>query len=230
MKLNFFLLFSLFSISAIAQKDFVVTTKKDTIYGDARIVSVNYSDKIIIRKDDGKEEYQSFQIQTAYIDGKFYDPIIYQNKRTIALRVIKGPLSHYKIRPPDHYEFYKGILLKANQESMEIPNISFRKMISGFLSECPELQKQINDRVLTKNNIQEIVQFYNEDCQPDESPKQLAQKTETQTNLLDLAVLVTDIYKKKEAGDPIPHYMIKSLERYRAEDLSTLIKIFLEDQ
>ncbi|MEM0939124.1 MAG: hypothetical protein AAF600_04050 [Bacteroidota bacterium] len=230
MKLNFFILFSIVSISTIAQEDYIVTIRKDTVYGDARIVSVNYPDKVILRKNDGKKEYQSFQVQTINIDGEFYDPIIYQNKRTIARRVIKGSLSYYKIRPPDHYEFYKEILLKENLESTEIPNISFRKMISGFLSECIELQKQINDRIFTKNNIREIVHFYNNDCQPDEPPEQMAQKAETQTDLLDLAVLVTDIYKKKEAGDPIPHYMIKSLERYRAEDLSALIEIFLEDQ
>ncbi len=230
MKIIYTFLFLFLSIVVQAQSDYVLTLKGDTVYGTITIVPDKLYDKIISKNEDGKQEFKAYQISTVRINDEFYDPITYLNRKVMGLRVIRGPLSLYKIRPENEYEFYKELLVKENQETSEVPMIGFKRVMLNFLPACEELQQKINDKEFVKNDIEKIVAFYNSSCQGLKKPvKKLVKAAKPNSSLPDLATLVLDIQNKKQAGEEIPSYMVKALQAYQNEDLNKLINLFLSD-
>ena len=167
MKIIYFLSFIAISLFATAQKDYVVTLKGDTVYGSATILPDRLYDKVSLKGEGGKQEFKSIHISTVNIEGKFYDPINYNNKRIFGQRAVKGPLSLYKLRPEKEFEFYVEILIDQKQETSQVPNIGFKKIMSRFFSDCPELAQKIESKELVKNDMEEIISTYNSTCAGD---------------------------------------------------------------
>ncbi len=209
------------------QEDYVILLNGDSISGKVSIDQDQYLEKVVI-KNNGKETFKHFQVREVYKDGEFYDPISYEQKRLFGKRIAKGTLSLYLIRTGNSYDYNQDILLKGEKEYLMIPNISFRSAVSEFLFECKKLSEDIENKVLTKKDLLEIVQQYNQ-CAIDTKPDGPTPRPTSRLTLQELSILLKDIEKKQTEGKPIPNYLIKALEEYKAENLSELIDDFLND-
>jgi hypothetical protein len=52
-------------------------------------------------------------------------------------------------------------LLKRDGSGLEVPGLTFKKMMTRFLSECPELVARIDNGDIGRKNLEQIVDEYN---------------------------------------------------------------------
>jgi hypothetical protein len=122
---------------------------------------------------------------------------------------------------------------------MEVPNLSFKKIMIKYLSDCPDVTKRISSSDLTKRDMERIVDLYNiclqtktEDSKSKPEPpvesidsekvlavKNLITKVEAE-NLLtkkDALEVLKDIQSKVNKNEPVPNYLLEGLKSYLAD-------------
>ena len=141
-------------------QDYVVTTSGDTIRGEVKLLSFGTDQKVQVKKDDGKEVYSIIKTQTVWMDNELYHPI-------------KGPSGHYEYMKPIRlgylslYAFQNGsrfdgmFLVKADGNSLELPNLAFKKFMTNFLQECESVTTRIDQGELQKKDIEQITDEFN---------------------------------------------------------------------
>ncbi len=57
-----------------------------------------------------------------------------------------------------------NILQKQNGKLFKIDYFNFKKSMSDYLSDCPELVKKIQDKIYGKDDLSKIISDYNQNC------------------------------------------------------------------
>lgn len=146
---------------ALAQTDYLVTSRADTLKGDIRLLSYDKVDRVQISINGKKEVYTALQVLLVNIDSVNYKPI--QKENTIRLmQVLKsGYLSLYAFNFPNQYMFDGRYMVKLDGTAMEMPNISFKKIMARYLEDCDEVSQKIKKGELAKADINTIIDEYN---------------------------------------------------------------------
>lgn len=231
MRILFFSILVLFTTASYAQ-DYVITVQKDTIYGDVEILLPDqFNEELSVTVDGDKKRLKSFQILEAYTDSTIYHPAKVQNKYRILELIEGGYLSLYLYRADESYDFNTSYLLKSTTEGMIVPNISFRKRVTDFVSECPEVVAKLEDKTYKKNDLGQIVKDYNI-CLEQQTQKKFSEQDPTinesdksTLNLVlgiqqklnssaddELNTLLNDIKQKVKSGGAVPGYLISALK------------------
>ena len=97
----------------------------------------------------------------------------YQGERIFLQLVTEGSVSVYSYEYRDGIPLGYGmatfdvdrlILHKQTRTLMRVRSESFRKDMSLYFGECPELAQKIRDKELRKKDIFSIVEYYNREC------------------------------------------------------------------
>ena len=131
--------------------------------------------KVLSYRVDGND-YESFMLdeQTrVFKNGRLLDSKYHidQNSNQHFLKVItKGKLSHYELEwiDYDNNDLESSSLIKKVEDKFFIHADNTRgrvaiKVVSGYLSDCPEIQKKIMEKDF--KYIFQVVDFYNENCE-----------------------------------------------------------------
>jgi len=242
MRIKFIALFLLIFLSYQARsQDYLVTLQRDTVTGDIDILLPDaLSESIVINSAGEKTRYKAYQFITAYIDSSFYRPVKLGDKYRLMKVVKDGYLSLMLFRPDNSYEFGSQYLLKKTLEGLEISNIGFRKRVTEYLKECPELVAKIDEKVYKKADLLTIVDAFNgcleskteeryveaeAESQPEAEPTQdVRRNAQTTIGLIDaikskipenqseLHTLLADIKTKLTNEQPVPSYLIGALK------------------
>ena len=151
----------LVATSAYTQ-DFVVTIHGDTITGD--IKPLNYgSERKVQVTEPGKKKviYPFFKVKSYSLKGEVFQPVKGPEGYTFMKLVKSGYLSILAFQPENQTSFEGLWLLKKDGNGMEVPNITFEKGMKKFLEDCPALVKKIDNDVLNKKDLHQIVDEYN---------------------------------------------------------------------
>lgn len=231
MRILFFSILVLFTTALYAQ-DYVITVQKDTLYGDVEILLPDqFNEELSITVNGDKKRFKSFQILEASTDSTIYHPAKIQNKYRILELIEGGYLSLYLYRADESYDFNTKYLLKSTTEGLIVPNIFFRKQVTDFLNDCPEVVAKLEDKTYKKNDIEQIVKDYNaclemqtqnkfSDNEPAliEAEKSkfellsaIQQKLDTSKDN-ELNTLLNDIKQKVKSGGAVPGYLISALK------------------
>ncbi len=231
MRFLFYSIILLLTSTAYAQ-DYVITVQKDTLYGKVEILLPDqFNEELSIIVDGDKKRLKSFQILEAYTDSTIYHPAKVLNKYRILELIEGGYLSLYLYRADESYDFNTSYLLKSTTEGMIVPNISFRKRVTDFVSECPEVVAKLDDKTYKKNDLRQIVEDYN-NCLEQQTQNKFNEQgpviNETDMSALTLVVgiqkklnssaddelntLLNDIKQKVKSGDAVPGYLISALK------------------
>jgi hypothetical protein len=62
------------------------------------------------------------------------------------------------------YKYGSSILVKKDGTMVDPSTGSFRKKMSEFFSDCPDLVDKINDKVYKRNQIDEVIEYYKVNC------------------------------------------------------------------
>lgn len=255
-KINLFILLFLIGSGALAQSDYLVTTKSDTIKGDLRILSYDQLDRVQITNNGKKEIYTAMQVLILKKDEGFYKPV--QIDQSIRLmKIIKGGyLSLYGYKLPNQSTFDGRYLVKLNGSTMEVPNLAFKKMMANYLEDCHELSIKLKQGDLGRGDIEKIVEEYNL-CMAKEKPAVAQQesiaspeslnktkqkeaiqnlkskiKEQTFSGKDDALDILSDIESKVDRNENVSNYLLGGLQSALkdqaalSEDLENLIALF----
>jgi hypothetical protein len=148
--------------SALAQ-DYAITIKGDTLKGKVRPLNYGPEKKVTIKDVNGKKTTLSlFQTKAYVIDHETFHPVK-NEKGYMFMKLVKpGYLSLYAFQPENQTTYDGYYLLKKDGSGTEVPNLSFKKIITRFLADDTELSEKIEKGEFNKRQLNEIIDEYNE--------------------------------------------------------------------
>ena len=207
-------------------QDFIVTTKKDTIRGRVRVTSYATTDKVQVTEQDKKKtEFAVTAVLAVFTDGQHFRPVLTSGGYRL-LKVEKaGLLSLYMAQQIPGMPYDIPYLVKSSGESLEIPNLKFKKTVADFLKDCKTIQAKIDEEDWGKKNIDQIIDTYNlcinaqtkNSFIPSSDPTitaitELKNKLEKDPTVhSDAMDIIKDIYSMVYAGKIVPNYVRESL-------------------
>lgn len=226
-KLSLSISLILIGFCALAQTDYLVTTKADTLKGDIRLLSYDKIDRVQITNKGKKEVYTALQVLLVNIDSMNYKPI--QKENTVRLmQVLKsGYLSFYAFNFPNQFMFDGRYMVKLDGTAMEMPNISFKKIMSNYLADCSEVSEKIKKGELNKDDINTIIDEYNICVGKLKSSSSVTATSEELMALQNLSAkvkdlnfdgkedaldILNDMQSKIEKKEKVSKYLIEGLE------------------
>jgi len=240
----------------LAQSDFVVTLKSDTVKGDVRILSYDQVDRVQIANKGRKELFSALDVLIVRIGGESYKSVKIDNSIRLMKILKSGYLSLYGFKLPNQSGYDGRYLVKLDGTSMEMPNLGFKKVMSGFLEECNGVSEKIKNGELGKSKIEEIIDLFNE-CVSQAKPvlvvaaEPLTTETSDKTMLKeaiqtlmtkiqeqdfstreDALDILRDIQSKVNRDENVSNYLVDGLrstlkdQAALADDLDKLISLF----
>jgi len=240
----------------LAQSEYVVTLKSDTVKGDVRIMSYDQIDRVQVSGKGKKEVFTALDVLIVRIGSESYKSVKIDNAIRLMKILKSGYLSLYGFKLPNQSGYDGRYLVKLDGTSMEMPNLGFKKMLSGFLEECDEVSAKVKKGELGKSKIEEIIDLYNEcltkakpvvavsaePVNPDTSDKAML-KEAIQTLMTkiqqqefgsreDALDILRDIQSKVNRDENVSNYLLDGLrstlkdQAALTEDLNKLISMF----
>jgi len=227
------IIFTLLLVSCaniLYSQDYIVTLQYDTLYGEVELLlpSDTY-EELSFSNDDGKRRLKAYQILAASEDSVIYKPVKHAGKYRFMEEVIEGYLGLYMFRLDGSFDFGAQYLLKKTRDGLEVPNFSFRKLVTDFLSDCESVMKKIEDRTYRKADLNQIVNEYNACINAVETPADketiMAEGDASKVELIqairtklgseingELKILLNDIESKIKKNQKVPGYLIGALK------------------
>lgn len=244
-KLSLSLLLICVSPILLAQ-DYIVTLQKDTIKGDVSIpLPKEFMEEVRIETSDTKNLYKAHQVLSVFTDSTFYEPVKLGNKYRLMEVAESGYLTLYLYRADLSYDFNSYYLQKKSLEGLEVPNISFKRIMSTYLENCPTVVEKIENKTLRRDDLEQIVKEYNlclkerteliyegkiditEEATGKENNDEIKENSTValirsiQASIdgkknTELATLLADIKDKVSNNEPVPGYLKSALKEQTA--------------
>ena len=250
MKLTSLLIITCLS-SAVAQSDYAITSKSDTLKGEVKILTYDLNDQVQVKIDKKRKVYTSLQVKSVFLNGETYQTVKFEGRYRFMKLLKPGFLTLYGFRLTNQQTYDGRYLLKKDGIGMEIPNLTFKKSMASFLSSCPEVEEKIKNGDLGRKDVDQIIDQFNTciipkaeknvvivpELTPVENGKILAISTlivkvdssselSEKTDILDL---LKDLKSKVGRGEILPNYLIKDITNHLSdkpefkEDLDKLL-------
>ena len=143
-------------------QDYVVTSKGDTLMGEVKPLFYGVDKKVQLNQEGKKKVvYPMFQVRSFLYKGELYQPVKGPDGYTFMKLQKSGYLSLYSYQLPNQVTFDGQYLLKLDGKGTEVPNISFKKAMEKFLSDCPSVAGKIDNGDFSKRDLHKIIDEYN---------------------------------------------------------------------
>ncbi|HEV8511695.1 MAG TPA: hypothetical protein VGQ59_00365 [Cyclobacteriaceae bacterium] len=243
------LIFVLISNIASAQTDYAVRLTGDTIKGNLQILDYEQIERVQIKTDNKKISLTALQTRSIRKNNEQYRPVKYENTARF-MKVLKdGYLSLYAFHLTKQSSSWDGrYLTKLDGTGMEVPNLSFKKSMGNYLSDCGDIKDKFEKGELGKGDVEKIVDLYNA-CMQNKTAAAIPKSAPTTTppaiveneKVLALKNLVTkveaenfnakkdaldilkDIQSKVVKNESVPNYLLEGLKSSLA-DVTSLTK------
>jgi hypothetical protein len=229
----------LFSITLAARaQDYAVTQQGDTLRGKLRHYSYDNLDRLqVTSKDKKKTNFTALQVRLFVKDGVTYRPIKYENTIRFMKVIKSGYLSLLAYSATQQGLFDGRYLLKRDDSGVDLPNISFKRIIAKYLSDCPQVKDKVEKGDFHKSDIEKIVDEYNTCIEANtvqlmattnatgtssyknekiEAVKRLREKVEAENFLTkkDVIDLLNDMHNKLSRNEAVPNFLTDGLKSY----------------
>lgn len=209
----------------------MVKTNADTLFGDIQFTGSSSVFESVKIKVDGKfQTFKSYQIASCQVDGTAYQAIRHNGKHRIMKVVVPGYLSYFRFRDEDSFEFGSHFLAKKNQEGLEVSAIGFKKRVSEYLSDCPEIERAVINKEYKFLAIKKLVADYNQQCTSDSKIFSTSDSEDEPKfqELKELQFALSEVFNKKSNNEPIPTAIKKKLEALSEKDLASKLDELLK--
>lgn len=217
-------------------QDFLVTLKGDTVSGEIKPLFYGHQKNVQVEENGKKKKiYSMLETRMYRLNNEYFYPIKGPHGYTFMKLLKQGYLSLYAFQYPEQHSFDGLMLVKLDGQSMEIPNLGFRRHLSEFLKDFMALSEQIDHGELTKKDLYMIIDKYNQYIEKQSSqagPAQATTTTRTKTteknqwDLLEDRInelpdfdqkvtaleIITEIKGKLKRSEKIPAFMIGGLK------------------
>ena len=187
--------------------------------------------------EPGKKKviYPFFKVKGFSIEGEIFEPVKGPNGYTF-MKVIKpGFLSLYSFQQENQTSYDGLFLAKKDGSGMEVPNLTFKKGMRKFLDDCPSVAIKIENDVLHKRDLHQIVDEYNacmqgrpstpvqptvaaKPAQPEKSTSAwdaLESKVKSQPDFegkSDALEMISEIKGKISASQKVPNFLVEGVK------------------
>jgi hypothetical protein len=149
------------SVNLFAQ-EFIVTIQGDTIHGEVKALTYGPDKKVQITEPGKKKVvYPFFKVKSFTVDNEIYQPVKGPLGYTFMKLIKPGYLSLYSFQSTDQNTYNGQYLLKKNGDGIEVPNLTFKKGMKRFLDECPDVAEKIENDMLNKKDLLQIIDEFN---------------------------------------------------------------------
>ncbi len=225
-------------LATIAQKDYAINVKGDTLVGEIKLMSYDLIDRVQIIANGKKSNFTALQVKIIFQSGTMYKTVKYDNSYRFMKLIKSGYLSLFAFRPSQQNSWDGQYLVKIDGSGMEVPNLGFKKMLSKYLSDCADVSGKLDKGDLSKRDLERIIDLYNTCIQTKtesmtnkpapppaiDSEKVLAVKDfvvkveqENFVTKKDALDMLKDIQSKVSKNEPVPNYLIEGLKSYLAD-------------
>jgi hypothetical protein len=142
-------------------QEYVVTTKGDTLKGEVKLLTYDRLDRAQVTINKTKTLLSALQVKSVFEKGQFYRTVQIENSIQFMKILKDGYLSLLAFRLPGVGAYDGRYLSKKDGSGMEVPNLGFKKLISNYLSDCPQTVGRINEEKFKRGDIEKIIDDYN---------------------------------------------------------------------
>ncbi|MFZ6013627.1 MAG: hypothetical protein ACOYXT_25030 [Bacteroidota bacterium] len=233
-------------------QDYLVTTANDTLRGEIKPLTLGPEKKVQVNEDGKKKAiYPIVKVRSYIYKGEKYEPVRTDKGYTFMKVINPGYLSLYGFQMENQMAYDGLYLLKKDGTGIEVPNLSFKKQLVKFLADCEAIADKVERGELTKKNIQEIVNGYNECIAnrtrahdreiaiANEQTKKISawdileEKIKGKTDFEkknDALDMISEIKNKIKRSEKIPNFLLESLKSSLAQtDLTSELENALNE-
>jgi hypothetical protein len=143
-------------------QDYVVTIKNDTLAGELKPLLFGPEKKLQVTETNKKKTVLPiFQVKSYWLKGEMYEPVKGPSGYTFMKVLKSGYLSLYAFQLENQLSYDGLFLQKKDGTSVEVPNLSFKKVLKNFLSDCAPVSNKIDEGTFNKRDLHQIVDEYN---------------------------------------------------------------------
>ncbi len=158
------LIFSMVIGEAYAQDDYVVTRVGDTIIGSI-IIHQNSNSNIdqlsLDIKDSKRRHFKATDLRSFWSDSKLFRIVKYMGRYQFMEVQMDGYLSLLRFRAKGEVLYNGKLLHKLDGSQLEVPRLSFRKLMVNFLTECPNVVHKLEEKEYKLSNLKTVIEEYN---------------------------------------------------------------------
>lgn len=227
-------LLTFLSISACGQ-DYLVLSTGDTLRGTVKPLPSDKLDQVQVTINKKKKVYKATQVRTMYFKGEIYNPYGLETSIRFMKLLKPGYLSLYAFRMDNQNTYDGRYLVRKDGQSMEVPNLAFKKSMITFLEDSPEVASKVKSGKYGRNDLNQIIDEFNAaidaNTTAQKSLVKITQKSKTQLQLLDTLKknveaqpefasrkdaldLIADMQSKLERGETLSNYLLTGLKGY----------------
>jgi hypothetical protein len=221
--------------AASAQSDYVVTIKGDTLRGKVKYYSYsgvkytnNNSKYIQLIPENGKKStHEILQTIAFRMDDEIYHTIKLYDSYAFMKLIKPGYLSLYGYQMENQTSWDGRYFVKKDGKLLDAPNIGFKKRISNYLADCPDVVKDVESGVLGRSDLLKIVDAYNAciELRTNRQPVTKLPANEAWVNLesgvkalpdfdkkSDAIEMVHEVQNKLSKNETVPTFLINGLK------------------
>lgn len=143
-------------------QDYLLTARGDSLTGEVKPMLYGAEKKVqLIGTDGEKTSFSIFEVREFSSEGDIYHPVKGENGYVFMKLLQPGYLSLYAYQPEDQTRFDGLFLKKLDGASMVVPNLGFKKYMSRFLEDCPQVAERIQSGELGKKELSALIDSYN---------------------------------------------------------------------
>jgi hypothetical protein len=220
-------------------QDYVVTTSGDTLKG--KVKPLNYGPEKKVQVTDlqkKKTTISLFKTRAFVFNGETFHPVRSEKGYSYMKLVKEGYISIYAYQLENQASYDGVYLVRRDGKNMEVPNLSFKKIMTKYLSDCPSVAEKVDDGTLGRKELSAIIDNYNQciDKKLTEMPVKITvqkapaketpnwntleeklkthEEFEGKTNALEM---VGEIKSKIQRGEKIPNFLTEGLKSTLAQ-------------
>jgi hypothetical protein len=212
---------------------YIVMAAGDTIQGEVKPQIFGVQERVQVTTADRKKTtYSILQVKSFSYKNDLYRAVRTDKRYTYMKVIIPGYLSLYGFQPENQTGYDAQYLQKQDGQSLEIPNLNFKKYMKTFLEDCPAVVAQIDSGSLGRRDVVKIVTEYN-NCVEDRTKRtkeisaQIKENNDklSSWNLLEAKVkaaeftdkataleMITEVRNKLSKNENIPNFLIEGLK------------------
>ena len=239
--LRFALVLFLFPLVTHAQ-DYLITAKGDSLTGELKIFTLGVDKKVQVNDNKKKTQYSLFQIRSFRFRGDIYHPVKGPAGYTFMKLLRPGYVSLYGYQMENQMTFDGLYVQKKDGTGIEVPNLSFKKAMRKFLTECPAVATKLDNDAYSRKDLTVLLDEYNSciDLNSEDRNKAIATKKEQTKKASPWAALeqkvqespefkgkadaiemIQEIRNKISKCEKVPNFMIEGLKSSLADTAMT---------
>jgi hypothetical protein len=144
-------------------QDYVINTSGDTLKGSIKILNFGPEKKVQVSDaEKTKTTVSLFKTRSFVYKGEVYRPV--RGEKGYAFMKLKkdGYLSLYAFQMENQTAYDGQYLVKRDGKSTEVPNLSFKKIMTKFLADCPDVAVKIENGDWSRKELDLIIDTYNQ--------------------------------------------------------------------